>query len=314
MNFKLAALLVLASYAVATPSPKGLFGLFGGKGKGKGQVAATGGSAPTPITQEQLQMLTRNVYFAGAASCDNLQNWDCTACKEAPVKSTGQATNFNFKVSATHGYVAVNQQLKEIVIAFRGSQDIFAFIKDANVNLVDYGVDSNGAKVSQGFYNVWNPSRQQVKSQVSTLLSQNPGYTINVTGHSLGAAVASMTALELAIDNPNAQVTLIGVSQPRVGDQNFALAIAQQPNLTAYRLEQANDFVGQYPLPNKGYVHNSPEYWINPAFSESVVYCPSPAGTESQMCSNSVQRKLSGPVHNKVLGYNFAGGCGAPGQ
>jgi len=264
---------------------------------------------PTEISPQLLETFHRNVLYAGASSCDILDTWDCTACKQTLIKSTEFYSQFSNSLAAAHGYIAVNHEQKQIVVSFRGSGDVFAYIEDAVIFLKDFDIAGKGAKVHTGFYNTWNAARNLVHDPVSQLLAKYPDYYLNVVGHSLGAAVASMTALELAVTYPNRKVTVVGVSQPRVGNKAFALAFAQQPNLTAYRLEQANDFVGQYPAQWLGYVHNSPEYWINPAFTENVVFCPSPPGEESQLCSNSVHAKLSSDVHNHVLGYNFAGGC-----
>jgi len=325
MNFKLAAILLLASYSLAIPQESNHRTLLDAdhavlvRRAPKGSLlpsvpapkrAAAGGGTPTPISAQLLQTFTRNVLYAGAASCDNLKAWDCTACQQPLVKATEVHGQFDYKVSATHGYVAVNRDLKQIIIAFRGSKDGFSIVKDIHVALKDFDIAGGGAMVHQGFYNVWSPSKDSVHSLVDDLVNQYSDYDINVTGHSLGAAVASMTALDLAITYANRNVILVGVSQPRVGNKAFALAIAHQPNLTAYRLEQANDFVGQYPQPDKGYVHNSPEYWIKTAFTSDVLFCPSAPGTESPLCSNSVHRQLNGQVHNFVLGYHFDGSCG----
>jgi len=295
MNFKLATILLLASYALAIPQPPA-------------HRLATS-SLPTEISPQLLQTFQRNVLYSGAASCDILDTWDCTACKQTLVKSTEFYTQFSNSIAAAHGYVAVNHEEGQIIVAFRGSGDIFAYIEDAVIFLKDFDVAGNGAKVHTGFYNVWNAARDLVHDPVSQLLAKYPDYYLNIVGHSLGAAVASMAALELAITYPNRKVTVMGVSQPRMGNKAFALAVAYQPNLTAYRLEQANDFVGQYPAHWLGYVHNSPEYWIKTAFTEDVVYCPSAPGEESQLCSNSVSAKFSSDVHNFVLGYHFDGGC-----
>jgi predicted lipase len=63
-----------------------------------------------------------------------------------------------------------------------------------------------------------------VVSAVQKLQSQLPQYTVSVTGHSLGAALATLTALDLlfspAIDARGLQ--LVNFGSPRVGNTKFA--------------------------------------------------------------------------------------------
>jgi len=270
---------------------------------------ARGTEAPTPISAALQTEFQRHVQFAGAASCDDLSKWDCAACKSPLVKSTVVSHIINHQASAAHGYVATNSDLKAIIIAFRGSSDKVALGQDTMISKVDFAVVGNGAKVHSGFYKVYSAAKDEVFAAVTELLAKNSGYTITVTGHSLGAATASLIAIDLAKQHPDVTVNLYGISEPRGGNAVYAAAFGNQSNLNAYRLEQANDLVGQSPPKMLGYVHHATEYWIPKAFTNNIVKCDSAPGQESTQCANSVKGALNGKVHNNVLGYNFAGGC-----
>jgi len=59
-------------------------------------------------------------------------------------------------------------------------------------------------------------------------MEQHPGYALFVTGHSLGAALATLFSFEAAAsDDPRIRkpVTCVAVASPKVGDLAFRLAV-----------------------------------------------------------------------------------------
>ena len=60
-----------------------------------------------------------------------------------------------------------------------------------------------------------------MKVSLSNLTSQYPDYKIIVTGHSLGAAIATLISLDLQNDNFK-NVHLMNFGSPRVGNTEFA--------------------------------------------------------------------------------------------
>ena len=48
------------------------------------------------------------------------------------------------------------------------------------------------------------------------------GITLYITGHSLGAAVATLAALDVAVNTPFKQPIIYTIASPRAGDPNFA--------------------------------------------------------------------------------------------
>jgi predicted lipase len=78
--------------------------------------------------------------------------------------------------------------------------------------------------------------KDQVLSAVKDVLSKYPKYRVYVTGHSLGAALATLTSYYLATDVDNfaktgrrsvipKPITCINFASPRIGDGNFLDAV-----------------------------------------------------------------------------------------
>ena len=77
-----------------------------------------------------------------------------------------------------------------------------AQIDDIDIIKVDYppcsaaGVD--GCEVDQGFYNAYNSVHDDVRSAVANFSADHPSAKLYVTGHSLGAAMSMLAALDLS--------------------------------------------------------------------------------------------------------------------
>lgn len=94
-----------------------------------------------------------------------------------------------------------------------------------------------------------------------------PDYQIVVTGHSLGAAIATLAAAQLR--NSGYTVALYNFGSPRVGGTKISSYITNQPGGN-YRVTHWNDPVPKLPLLTMGYVHISPEYYINKPNQQDV--------------------------------------------
>ncbi|PAV65848.1 hypothetical protein WR25_08349 [Diploscapter pachys] len=123
------------------------------------------------------------------------------------------------------GYTAYDESQKAIVMSFRGTEgsvqlmdeilDFFTGKKpffDAG-NIFTYFYDA--------FYFLWNGG---LEAQVRTLKYRYPDYQLWVTGHSLGASIASIAAshaVKVGIFN-GTNVRLVTFGQPRTGDLNYS--------------------------------------------------------------------------------------------
>ena len=120
------------------------------------------------------------------------------------------------------GYIAVSHPLKAIVIAFRGTTTLTQIIAEGltMMNLEDFLDGKVNSYFKTGFESLWPGMEKKVKS----LVSDNPQYQVWVTGHSLGAALASVTSTWLAHHNivPGENIILYTFGSPRVGDYKYA--------------------------------------------------------------------------------------------
>lgn len=99
------------------------------------------------------------------------------------------------------------------------------------------------------------------------LAQANPTYKIVTTGHSLGGAIASLAAA--ALRNNGYDVALYTFGAPRIAGSKLSSYITNQPGGN-YRVTHWNDPVPKIPMIVMGFVHISPEYYINKANNQQV--------------------------------------------
>ena len=146
-----------------------------------------------------------------------------------------------------------------IVVALRGTISIVNYIDDilflyTSCDLVV------GCKVHLGFWDNWLASKATILSAVETATVSYPNYTLIITGHSLGGAVATIAAAYLRENGYPCDLYTYG--SPRVGNGIFADFVSAQSGVTA-RITHLNDVVPRLPPLLTGYRHTSPEYWLS---------------------------------------------------
>jgi predicted lipase len=81
-----------------------------------------------------------------------------------------------------------------------------------------------------------------------------------VTGHSLGAALATLAALDLKANFPQLNIILYNFGSPRVGNTDFA-SYYQSKIGTSWRITNNRDIVPHYPPQLLTYHHIATEVW-----------------------------------------------------
>lgn len=138
---------------------------------------------------------------------------------------------------------------KANIIAFRGTQTQLEWWRNIQATQKDYTDPVTGdyyGKVHQGYFKI---VREQIsRSLIETVRQLDPTIPCYITGHSLGGAVATLSAIEIALNVPEIreQIQLYTYATPRIGDRDFAQAHSQLiPN--SYRIVNLSDSVPLVP-------------------------------------------------------------------
>lgn len=136
-----------------------------------------------------------------------------------------------FNCNGTQAFLAKRECDKMAILVFRGTQkeDPHDIVTDLKANFYQ---DENGVKIHDGFYRAFKCVEQEIKTAVATLKE----YSLYVTGHSLGGALALIATRALNSDNLAACYTF---GSPKVGNEEFDDDI--KPPI--YRIVNAYDIV-----------------------------------------------------------------------
>jgi predicted lipase len=107
----------------------------------------------------------------------------------------------------TQGFVALDHTNQLIVVSFRGSQSIQNWISNLDVAMEPFSICS-GCQAHSGFLDSWNSAKTTVQGAIDGAKAANPSYNIVATGHSLGAALATLAAADLR--NSGYNIALVG--------------------------------------------------------------------------------------------------------
>ena len=135
------------------------------------------------------------------------------------------------------------------IIAFRGTQTQIEWWRNLQATQRKYLDPKTGkqyGKVHQGYLKI---VREKINSALIKAVKQlDPTIPCYITGHSLGGAVATLSAIEIALQVPEIreQIQLYTYAAPRIGDRDFARVHSQLiPN--SYRIVNLSDSVPLVP-------------------------------------------------------------------
>jgi hypothetical protein len=238
--------------------------------------------------REELQYLG---FMASAAYCEpqTLLSWDCgRRCQ----MTAGVKFLKSFSNSATEvvGYIAITEKMKQMIISFRGSETLVNWLNNLRIETGSvpwkhkYG-DSD-PQVHEGFLAGYESVSGEIIEYVKSLLSDEAytDYTLVVTGHSLGGALAILCAADLReVLSSSVNIRLVSYETPRVGNADFANYVQSlfPPSLRT-RITHGRDLVIHTPPYLIGYRHIGQEVFIN---GDSIVYCSE--NDEDPSCANA---------------------------
>ncbi|KAH7519086.1 hypothetical protein ACOSP7_002253 [Xanthoceras sorbifolium] len=175
-------------------------------------------------------------------------------------------------VATDEGKAALGR--RDIVITWRGTIESFELVNDFDFPLVPasplFGEKACDAKVHRGWLSIYTSedpnsrftkisAREQVLLEVKRLMEEFKDEVISITttGHSLGAALATLSAADIVINGFNKQiekpdkqcpVTTFGFASPRVGDSKFKDLLDSMEDLRILRVRNQPDLITHYPL------------------------------------------------------------------
>ncbi|RKP18540.1 alpha/beta-hydrolase, partial [Rozella allomycis CSF55] len=200
-------------------------------------------------------------------------------------------------------YVATDPNEKEIIVSIRGSQTLADMITDFNAKMVDLLFDDiNVGKVHRGFLAASIPIINELKPILLEFKLLNPEYKVTITGHSLGAALATLIGVDLHFTSfPNEKISVYSFGEPRVGDMTFAKNLTDlSEKLNIYRITHESDPVPHLPPVRLGFIHHNDQHFVTKS-NDRIFLCP--FDLENDICD--VKRRIVSIIpHLNILGKN----------
>nr|XP_043620277.1 phospholipase A(1) DAD1, chloroplastic-like [Erigeron canadensis] len=166
------------------------------------------------------------------------------------------------------GYVAVCNDEKEIsrlgrrdvVIAYRGTATCLEWIENLRATLTslpnDVAPERKRAMVQKGFLSMYTtatptcPSlRDMVRKEISRIIETygDEPLSVTITGHSLGAALATLTAYDITSTfERSPMVTVVSFGGPRVGNRSFRSRL-EKSGTRVLRIVNSTDVITKVP-------------------------------------------------------------------
>ena len=124
-----------------------------------------------------------------------------------------------------------------------------------------FRLNLQGVKLKAHSYNSWLEARSGVLTALKAVASTYPTYQVVVVGHSLGGAIADIAAAEIRKAGTNADLYTYGA--PRIAGATLSNYITNQNQGRNFRTTHYDDPVPRLPPRALGFVHISPEYYID---------------------------------------------------
>ncbi|KAG0167122.1 hypothetical protein DFQ28_002810 [Apophysomyces sp. BC1034] len=181
----------------------------------------------TDATPDQIADLEFYVALTAVAYCSSVipeGRWDCANCRTT-LPDAKIITTFSTTVHGTSGFIVRSDDKEAIYLIFRGTDGLRNSIADLDSILVGYPPVQGGTEVHRGFHVSYEEAAPLITTVMGDQLTQYSDYQVVVAGHSLGAALGLLAALDLfqrdSRFTPN-NMRIVTAGGPRVGNRKFA--------------------------------------------------------------------------------------------
>jgi len=173
------------------------------------------------------------------------------------------------QVQISIGLVLQDTATGDAVIAIRGTEGILEWLHDGNFLLVPCPFASGAGHTEDGFTEMYNSLAIGTAAGSPTLAGalaglnwKKPVASLTICGHSLGGALATLLALDVAVNTPFKNPAVYTYASPKTGGPHFADFYNHVvPN--TFRVANRLDLVPKLPLPPL-YEHVQGLFELNP--------------------------------------------------
>ncbi len=191
------------------------------------------------------------------------------------------------------------------MLAFRGteSETSYDLLADLRLDFADNSA-ANGSRVHQGFQDCLDSIWADVTAAVEAYRKQYGTQEICITGHSLGAAIATLAFQRL--QDPASSLCTFGC--PRVGNHAFNLALAKTAETRGcYRIVDHQDVVTHVPTPLLRYTHpNCSLYWIDEFGNVSKIETElhDDLAAAARLCRDLIAGRITEPIPGPLADHS----------
>jgi len=155
-----------------------------------------------------------------------------------------------FREGAIEVLIVSSEQLRQMIVCINAIGDeqlIKKTLKGGETSEVIDENTINAVKIHTTLHDAFINSglKERLFKNLGNL--ERPFFDIVFTGHSFGAAIATLAALTYADKNPQLRISANVYGCPRIGKEPFRRWVHSLPNLRVFRLENPQDFALAFP-------------------------------------------------------------------
>jgi len=279
------------------------------------------------FSKEYDEILARKyLNYSGLAYCvekyaDTLTNWQCVTCREQPEYPTRIKTLRNNETNI-NAFLSVVQN--ELILSYSGtnSESMTNWIEDITMTKIIVNDLCDDCSVHKGFYGAYQSIRSDVIDAITGALERYPKTIthFSITGHSLGGALATLTASDILYNNLFSEYPMkyqmYVYGSPRAGGYNFMSfydELLRSNEIDHYRVVHYKDPVPHLPPMTMDFYGVGYEVFYEGTFESGYEICKESVDAErgkrilyeSELCSNKYYMNMNVANHLDYFDYIF---------